>query len=206
MKKKLYVVMFLMMMLVLVTSCNSDSGGISEDPRITELKATISDPMFWESAESEAALIAGLPEDDIGITISFRLDIDGATVIPSAYSVRLTDQPTKDQSTQIVNELVYLLATCDEVTNAIENNQAVSVTGVIASWTDPEIGKEISACDLDADAVWDYGAVGDMKFTYLPSGTFGIGYEATSPDSDEYVALDESSTSANELTKLILKH
>ena len=205
--KKIFVFVFVIAMVVL-SGCDTKSmteGNVTPDlsraayeakGKVTVLRIEVEDDTFWDSADKATELIENTIEDRVDTTIGFKLAYsDGTTAIIDDFASFRLNYINDVWRTKTSSEIIYALATSDEVVQAHNDGKTVKIAGVILRWRERERlfdgDKEriISVCDLENDGSWDYVIHGRLFFTDVETVSLegangeilGIGVISTTP-------------------------
>lgn len=158
---------------------------IAKQSYIDELTTQINDNEFWDSAYTATNLVQDSIEDKYPIQVSFRLEVNNSERIVTAPTEVYLDMDTRTHRESIAADLIISLVD-DGIINEYASGNTVRVTGVLVNWSkrksllDKEI-QQFSACDLDADGLWDYACAKKTSFTGVPH-VISPEYELTDVD------------------------
>lgn len=158
---------------------------IAKQSYIDELTTQINDDEFWDSAYTAANLVQDSIEDKYPVQVSFRLETSNSERIVTAPIEVYLDMDTRTHRESIAADLIIHLVD-EDITDAYASGDTVRVTGILVNWSkrksllDKEI-QQFSACDLDADGLWDYVCAKKTSFTGVPH-VISPEYELTDVD------------------------
>ena len=184
--KKFFVFVLFLSAILALTGCKATEGNITPglsdsayaaEAEVQQLRAEIDDVGFWNSLDRSTDMIKTSLQTGRDISVGFRLATsEGETILlEDTYLFHLAyiNDVWRSLTT---SQIEYIVATSEQVTQAMDSGQTVEVTGVIMKWTEyvgidstPHI---ISIADIDADGQWDYAAEG--KFYFTDSATTAI--------------------------------
>ena len=203
--KKISIVIAIIAIVFCFSGCSHENEEVQEiedilydmNIQIDDIKSNTYDPIFWSSAERVTNLISGTLEQYKSVEVDYRLQIGDKTKIITGFSTCLVvDNYTYRQLSAA--ELLFSLATSDEIMNAHVAGQPVEVTGVIIIWQDRKnwYSKEMidfSACELDSEDGWDYACRGRLEFFGMPH-VISVEYEVKGVDINQLAFADEATT------------
>lgn len=179
------VVVFLVMIVCLILSgCvekKHDTASIDlsrvefeAEAEVNMLQDSIRDDGFWDSTYRAADLIEDTIDDGKLTKVSFKLKTsdEETIVLEDFYTFRLIDSDDVWREL-FANQVIYALATSDEVTEREAKGVNLQIDGIILKWEDTSKGKKriASICDVEGDGKWDYLSKGRMFFTKDPAST-----------------------------------
>ena len=158
---------------------------IAKQSYIDELTTQINDNEFWDSAYTATNLVQDSIEDKYPVQVSFRLETSNSERIVTAPTEVYLDMDTRTHRESIAADLIISLVD-DGIINEYASGNTVRVTGVLVNWSKRKslLDKEIqyfSACDLDADGLWEYACAKNTSFTGVPH-VISPEYELTDVD------------------------
>ena len=158
---------------------------IAKQSYIDELTTQINDNEFWDSAYTATNLVQDSIEDKYPVQVSFRLETSNSERIVTAPTEVYLDMDTRTHRESIAADLIISLVD-DGIIDEYASGNTVRVTGVLVNWSKRKslLDKEIqyfSACDLDADGLWDYACTKNTSFTGVPH-VISPEYELTDVD------------------------
>ena len=184
MKKFLVLLITSVMFVITLTGCNAKSlteanttpdlskAAYKAEANVARLKIETEDDAFWESTERMAELFKNTVEQKTDMVVEVRLTCsDGSTIVLNDFatcSLFYINDVIREKAS---NELIYSIATLDEVVEAHAAGKTVEVTGIILKWYqrmglfDHNADRIASVCDLDNDGNWDYVTKGKAFFT-----------------------------------------
>ena len=137
------------------------------ETRVEDLQYGLRDDDFWMSTYRSANLIEKTLDEWAVASISVKLKPSkGKTIIlEDFYKTILVDSDDPWRKLAI-NQIIYALATSEEVTKAERIGKSLTVSSVILTWTSSENGvsKTASLCDTENDGKWDFVSRGSMCF------------------------------------------
>ena len=178
------IIMSVIAMVLTMSGCDTKSlteGNVTPDlqkagnrakSEIVVLRAEMEDDIFWESTDRAQKLIEDTIEKGPTMTVSFKLTCsDGSEIVLDDFASFRLVYINDVWRSLISNEVIYKLATSDEVAKAHDEGKTVEITGVILRWRerkglfDGNKERIISVCDLNNDSSWDYVIHGKLFFT-----------------------------------------
>lgn len=186
--RKTLAVIIALFAIAMMTSCDAKSlheGNVTPDlseaafeakAAVMRLKIEIEDDAFWDSTDRAAKLIEDTIESRVDMMVSLRLTCsDGSIIYLDDFDAIRLNYINDVWRSKTSNEIIYKLATSDEVVKAHEAGETVEITGVILKWKrrknlfDSNEQRIYSVCDLENDGNWDYVISGKAFFTDVAS-------------------------------------
>ncbi|MBQ3452663.1 hypothetical protein IJG28_00450 [Candidatus Saccharibacteria bacterium] len=205
MEKHFLLLMLLGIYLLTLASCDEESPQKSAAAQpgnttqvIDSLMSEINDADFWGSASLATTLVRDSIEEDQLVTVIYRLETSSEERFVSEPRQIGLDGEGKEWRDLIYNQLMCWLATSDDVANAHKAGESIQVTGVLINWSERKswFNKDLdyfTACDLDADGVWDYACDKTTTFTGVPH-FFTPDFELTDVEMNDLVPIDKKAT------------
>ena len=175
------IVVFLMVVFcVVLLSCEIDKPNTASidlsraefeaEAEVDMVRDRIKDDIFWKSTYRAAELIEETIDDGKLTVVSFKLKTseEETIVLEDFYIFRLVDADDVWREF-FVDQIIYALATSDEVIEKEESGINLYIDSVILKWTDSSTGENLKAsvCDIDNDGKWNYLSCGEMYFTNI---------------------------------------
>lgn len=225
MRKLVIFILFISTILAL-TGCKATEGNVTTDlsnsayaaeAEVQKLRADIDDVGFWTTLDKATNLIKKSLETHRNVSVGFRLTTSSSETIllEDAYLFHLAYINDVWRSLT-ASQIEYIVATAEQVAEAIEKGDTVEVTGVIMKWTE-YIGADstphiISVADVNVDGKWDFAAEGKFYFTDSAVSSIpgtetengAIGIIEVVPTSIKPIEPDEAMT-LSKMAKLVLK-
>jgi len=202
MEKHVILLMMLGLCLVMLATCdedNSQESAVNASGNTTyvveELKSKINDADFWNSADQTTTLVLSSIEEDLPVTVVYRLETSSEERFVSEPRQISLDIEGKEWRDLIYDQLICWLATSDDVAHAHEIGESIQVTGVLVNWSQRKswFNKDLeffTACDLDADGIWDYTCNKTTTFTCVPH-FFTPDFELTNVEINDLISVDK---------------
>lgn len=186
--RKILAVIITLFAITMMTSCDAKTfheGNVTPDlseaafeakAAIMRLKMEVEDDVFWESTDRAAKLIESTIEDRVNMMVGFRLACsDGSIIYLDDFDWIHLNYINDVWRSKTSSEIIYKLATSDEVVRAHEAGETVEITGIILKWKrrkdlfDSNEQMVYSVCDLENDGNWNYVVGGKVFFTDVSS-------------------------------------